>query len=40
VVIQSIETKLNTTYIDIAVFVSRVSMLIVSVKCVPMIKFQ
>ena len=26
--------------IDIAVFVSRVSMLILSVKCVPMIKFQ
>ena len=26
--------------IDIAVFVSRMSMLILSVKCVPMIKFQ
>ena len=37
--IQWIETKLNTTYIDIAVFVFRVSMLILSVKCVPIIKF-
>ena len=38
--IHCIETKLNTTYIDIAVFVFRVSMLILSVKCVPMIEFQ
>jgi len=38
--IQCIETNLNTTYIDIAVFVFRVSMLILSVKCVPMIEFQ
>jgi len=31
------ETKLNTTYIDIAVFGFRVSMLILSGMCVPMI---
>ena len=38
--IHCIETKLNTTYIDIAVFVFRVSILILSVQCVPIIKFQ
>ena len=38
--IQCTETKVNTTYIDIAGFGFRVSMLILSVKCVKKIKFQ
>jgi len=38
--IQCIETKLNTTFIDIAVFVFSVPMLTLSVKFVPMIKFH
>ena len=38
--IQCTETNSNTTYIDIAVFVFRVSILILSVQCVPIIKFQ